>query len=130
MTDSYAFDRDCGGELRTDQVIARLAAGQHGVVSRQQLLTRGIGGDAVDHRLRRERLHVVFRGTYAVGHQAVRREAWWMAAVLSCGKGAVLSHRDGAALWDLRARDSGRIDVRSREARTSAKGSRSIRVVG
>ena len=30
-----------------------------------------------------------------------------MAAVLACGKGAALSHRDAAALWDLRQTSTG-----------------------
>ena len=34
-----------------------------------------------------------------------------MAAVLACGDGAVLSHRDAAALHDLRPVGSGKIDV-------------------
>ncbi len=36
-----------------------------------------------------------------------------MAAVLACGRGAVLSHRDAAALHDLRQIGSGAIDVTS-----------------
>ena len=34
-----------------------------------------------------------------------------MAAVLACGPGAVLSHRDAAQLWELRQSQSGLIDV-------------------
>ena len=34
-----------------------------------------------------------------------------MAAVLACGDGAVLSHRDAAALWGIRASAASRIDV-------------------
>lgn len=35
----------------------------------------------------------------------------WMAAVLACGPGAVLSHRDAAALWDLRPTSAARAEV-------------------
>jgi very-short-patch-repair endonuclease len=35
----------------------------------------------------------------------------WMGAVLACGPGALLSHRDAGAAWDLRASASGAIDV-------------------
>lgn len=45
------------------------------------------------------RLH---RGVYAVGHRHLRREGHWLAAVLAVGPGAVLSHRDAAALHGLR----------------------------
>ena len=39
---------------------------------------------------------------YAVGHLGLGQEARWLAAVLACGDGAVLSHRSGAALWCIR----------------------------
>lgn len=45
------------------------------------------------------RLH---RGVYAVGHARLRQEGWWLAAVLAAGRGALLSHRDAAALHGLR----------------------------
>ena len=44
------------------------------------------------------RLH---RGVYAVGHRAPSWHGRWMAAVLACGDGAVLSHHSAAALWEL-----------------------------
>jgi hypothetical protein len=43
------------------------------------------------------------RGIYAVGRPELTRRGHWMAAVLSCGHGAVLSHGSAAALWGLRA---------------------------
>jgi Protein of unknown function (DUF559) len=48
---------------------------------------------------------------YAVGHTVLRREARWLAAVLACGDGAVLSHRSAAELWGLRPSAAARIDV-------------------
>lgn len=53
------------------------------------------------------RLH---RGVYAVGHVRLRREGRWMAAVLAV-PGAVLSHRDAAALHGVRPPHDGAIDV-------------------
>jgi predicted transcriptional regulator of viral defense system len=44
----------------------------------------------------------IHRGVYAVGHDRLRREGWWTAAVLAAGPGALLSHRDAAALHGLR----------------------------
>jgi very-short-patch-repair endonuclease len=38
---------------------------------------------------------------YAVGHAGLSNEGRWMAAVLACGEGAVLSHRSAAALWTI-----------------------------
>ena len=39
---------------------------------------------------------------YAVGHLGLGQEARWLAAVLACGDGAVLSHRSAATLWGIR----------------------------
>jgi hypothetical protein len=52
-------------------------------------------------RVRRGLLVRVHRGVYAVGHRQLRREGWWMAAVLAAGEGAALSHRDAAALHGI-----------------------------
>jgi predicted transcriptional regulator of viral defense system len=93
-----------------DARIADLAKGQHGVVARRQLLSLGIGKEAIEWRLRSGRLHRLHRGVYAVGHRALSREARWMAAVLFCGPEAVLSHRSAAALWGIRV-SSGAIEV-------------------
>ena len=45
------------------------------------------------------------------GHRVLTREGRWLAAVLACGPGAVLSHRSAAALWGLLATGAARIDV-------------------
>ncbi|MEA2425121.1 MAG: hypothetical protein QOH13_1531 [Thermoleophilaceae bacterium] len=85
-----------------DAHIADLAARQHGVVSRRQLLALGLSRDAITRRIATGRLHRVHRGVYAVGHPRLPRDGHWMAAVLACGAGAVLSHRSAAALWGIR----------------------------
>lgn len=51
--------------------------------------------------MRRGRLHLLHRGVYAVGHRLLSRDARWMAAVLACGSGAVLSHRSAGQLWRI-----------------------------
>jgi very-short-patch-repair endonuclease len=86
---------------RSTQSVWSLAREQHGVVSRRQLMERGLGVDAIKHRVRRGRLHPVARGVYAVGRPELTREGWWMAAVLSCGPRAALSHTSAAALWRI-----------------------------
>ncbi len=43
----------------------------------------------------------IYRGVYAVGHIQRTREASWIAAVMACSPGAVLSHLDAAALWGI-----------------------------
>lgn len=86
-----------GGSKRAWQ----LARAQHGVIARAQLLTCGFSPKAVRERLERGRLHELHRGVYAVGRPEVTRLGRWMAALLACPDGAVLSHSSAAALWDL-----------------------------
>jgi very-short-patch-repair endonuclease len=93
-----------------DRAIAELAEHQHGVVALAQLGERGLGASGVRARVDAGRLHRIHSGVYAVGHPVLGREGRWMAAVLACGRGAVLSHRPAGALWGLR-RWAGRAEV-------------------
>jgi very-short-patch-repair endonuclease len=93
-----------------DQVIAKVARRQHGVVACAQLADAGIDRDAAIRRVRSGRLHRVHHGVYAVGHPSLSAEGRWMAAVLSVN-GAVLSHRSAAALWRLLPNSSEVVDV-------------------
>jgi hypothetical protein len=88
----------------------RLADGQHGVLSRRQLLDLGLTKAGIEHRVRIGRLHPLGRGVYAVGRRQLTPHGRWMAAVLACGDGAHLSHRSAAALWRI-GRENGGIDV-------------------
>lgn len=89
----------------------RLVRAQHGVVARRQLLEAGVTRSAIDHRLKNGRLHVVHRGVYAVGRPELTQKGRWMAAVLACGPGAVLSHLSAAVLWGIRKREGIQIEV-------------------
>ncbi len=82
--------------------MAELATRQYGVVARRQLLGLGFSVDEVRGLLEARRLDPLWRGVYAVGHRALTRRARWMAAVLACGPGALLSHRSAAAHRGLR----------------------------
>lgn len=88
----------------------RLAESQHGVVTRAQLLEIGFSRSAIEHRIERGRLHPVGRGIYALGRPQLTRHGRWVAAVLSCGPQAVLSHASAAALWGIGSEGS-RIEV-------------------
>ncbi len=57
-------------------------------------------------------IHRRFPGVYAVGHTRLTQKGLWMAAVLACGEGALLSHRDAGRLHGLlRGVGSGPIHV-------------------
>ena len=97
-----------------------MAERQHGVVSRGQLRSLGLGARGIDHRVSVGRLRFLHRGVYAAGHAPLAREAVWMAGVLAAGDHAVLSHRSAAALWGLVPTPAGPVDVttpRKRHAR-------------
>ena len=53
----------------------------------------------------------MWRGVYAVGRPELTPHGRWMAAVLTCGPGAAVSHEDGAALWEIRPPSWGPIEV-------------------
>jgi very-short-patch-repair endonuclease len=95
----------------SDAIVADMAERQHGVVARRQLIAVGLGEDAIDRRLRLERLHRLHPGVYTVGCKIVSRRGRWMAAVLASGPGAVLSHRSAAALWGIGRPGSGAIEI-------------------
>jgi very-short-patch-repair endonuclease len=86
---------------RRDAAIAEFAAKQHGVVSAEQLRQLGLPNSTIGDRAAAARLHRIHRGVYAVGHPRLGTEGRWMAAVLACGEGAVLSHRSAAELWRM-----------------------------
>jgi Protein of unknown function (DUF559) len=46
-------------------------------------------------------MHRIHRGVYAVGHRGLSLHGRFMAAVLACGHGAVVSHTSAAVLWEL-----------------------------
>jgi very-short-patch-repair endonuclease len=93
-----------------DRVLSELAERQHGVVARWQLLGAGVSRRTIDRWMGRS-LHPIHRGAYAVGYPISRTESRWMAAVLTAGPDAVLSHRTAAQLWRLVPRSSHRLEV-------------------
>jgi len=90
-----------GKDPERDAKLAILAGKQHGVVAYWQLLALVFSPGAIEHGVRTERLHRMYKGVYAVGYRAGTAEAWEMAAVLACGREAVVSHWTAAARWKL-----------------------------
>jgi predicted transcriptional regulator of viral defense system len=100
------------GQDRFDQALAGLAAAQHAVIALDQARELGLSADAVRKRAAAGRLHRIHRGVYSlVPRSLLTREGHWLAAVLACGPGAVLSHRTAAALHGLRPTAARKIDV-------------------
>jgi Transcriptional regulator, AbiEi antitoxin len=66
-------------------------AGDH-----DQLIAAGVDRQRIKRWSADGRLRRVHHGVYAVGHEAPSTDGDYMAAVLACGEGAVLSHRAAA----------------------------------
>jgi len=76
------------------------------------LLALGVGNCAIGRLVAAGLLIPLHRGIYALGHRRLRIEWRWLAAVLAAGPGAVLSHRDAAALHGMRKPpESGKVTV-------------------
>jgi very-short-patch-repair endonuclease len=88
-----------------------LARTQHGVVTRRQLLELGYSRHAIDHRIDTGRLHPVWRAVYAIGRPDLTTYGRWMAAVLTCGADATLSHESAGAIWGIRSTRRRAIEV-------------------
>ncbi len=98
-------------EPRRDAPLAHLAARQHGVVERSQLLALGYTDNAIARRVRAGWLVRVHRGVFAVGRQPLTLHGHFLAAVFSAGDRAVLSHFSAAVLWNLLRERGTRVDV-------------------
>ncbi|MGI8804730.1 MAG: type IV toxin-antitoxin system AbiEi family antitoxin domain-containing protein [Thermoleophilaceae bacterium] len=113
MTDvgplSAAIRREEGPDR--ERRLAELATCQRGVIAYRQLASLGFAAGAIQRRVRAGRLKPLHKGVYAVGHRSLTLHGHWMAAVLACGPGAMLSHRDAAELWGLRESAAAAIDV-------------------
>jgi predicted transcriptional regulator of viral defense system len=94
-----------------DRLVAAIAGRQHGVISFQQLIAAGLDPPGIWRRVKAGRLHRIHRGVYAVGHRSLSHQGWWMAAVLACGDGAVLSHRSAAMHWGMLKPVAAAVDV-------------------
>jgi very-short-patch-repair endonuclease len=91
-----------GHKLDTpDAEVARVGARQHGVIALKQLEAAGLTRYAAAKRANKGSLHRIHRGVYAVGHCGLSLHGRFMAAVLACGEGAVLSHTSAGVLWEL-----------------------------
>jgi very-short-patch-repair endonuclease len=63
------------------------------------LLAVEVDDAGIRRRVEAGYLHRIHAGVYAVGHPRLTQKARWMAAVMACGQGSVLSYLDAAVLW-------------------------------
>lgn len=83
-------------------MVRALAAEQHGVVRRTQLLSRGIEGNTIDRALRSGTLHRLDPGVYSViAPELLGEDAFLLNALFAAGPGAFLSHGTAAWRWQI-----------------------------
>jgi hypothetical protein len=84
-----------------EQELARMATKAHGLVTHRQLLEAGITPAEIRSRVRKGLLIPEHPGVHRVGHCAPSDESRYLAAVLACGDGALLSGLPAAHLLGL-----------------------------
>jgi very-short-patch-repair endonuclease len=94
-----------------DLALAVPAGRQFGLVSLVQLLSLGFTRDDIRTRVARGQLHKIYPGVYAVGHVNLIPHARLLAALMTCGPNAFLSHRASASVRGLRPINTKLIDV-------------------
>ena len=107
--------------------IRALAERQHGVVAHRQLVEIGLGARLVFRRQEAGLLIPLHKGVYALAHMRITREGRWMAAVLACGPGAVLSHFHAGRLWGI-CGSYGWIEVLRQSGGFKPEGHRGVRL--
>ena len=94
-----------------ERAVARIAGCQDNVISREQLLGAGLGRGAIAHRVKAGTMQRLFWNVYLLGAAPPTLSGRARAAVLSCGRGAVVSHRSAAELFGLLPEGGGDVDV-------------------
>jgi very-short-patch-repair endonuclease len=83
------------------RLVAAIAAQEHGVVARDQVLTTGVNASRLKRWAAQGRLEMVHAGVYRLAGTPETWEQRLMASVLAGGPGAVASHRSAARLMAL-----------------------------
>jgi Transcriptional regulator, AbiEi antitoxin len=106
----------------TSAAVAELAATQHGVVTAEQLGRLGYSRRKISREAGAGRLHPVQRGVYAVGHPGLTTPGRCLAAVLSCGQDALLSHESAAWMWGISIQLPSTLEITAGTERRSRPG--------
>lgn len=86
---------------RRDHAIESTASRQLFLITAEQLLAAGFTRGGIGKRLQRRRLHALHAGVYAIHPPPYSREQRWLAAVLACGAGSLLSDWPAAEHWRI-----------------------------
>jgi hypothetical protein len=100
-----------GSDIRPDRALEALAAGQHNVVSRQQMLECGLSPSAIKRRIGSGRWLRVLPRVFRTGSSKPSKEQGAMAACLWAGAGALVSHRAAGLLWELDGVSADRMEI-------------------
>jgi Transcriptional regulator, AbiEi antitoxin len=105
----YSYVRD--DNVAAGRALAKIAAGQAGVVTRAQAFDCGLSKAHVDGHLAHGRWQRVYRGVYATFSGPVPRRSILWASVLRAGPDALLSHETAAEVSGLSERPSRSVHV-------------------
>ncbi len=94
-----------------DIALARIAARQHSLISREQVLGSGMTDRMIHTRLASGLWVPVGRGVYRLAGVPVTWKQRALAACLISGPGAVISHRSAAVLWNVSGFRPGPLEI-------------------
>jgi very-short-patch-repair endonuclease len=103
--------------MHVDELVTRLALGQHGVFSTADLQRLGITSSARRHRLRHGRWVTIHEHVFAIAGAPLSWRGRLLAACLAGGTGAVASHRSAAALFGFPAMADDLVEITCRRWR-------------
>jgi very-short-patch-repair endonuclease len=98
-------------DFRPERALEALAAQQHNVISRQQMLDCGLSPSAIKRRVASGRWLAVLPGVFRRAGSAPSKELGAMAACLWGGPGTLVSHRAAGVLWELDGIMAQRIEI-------------------
>ena len=116
--------RSTGEGPGVERRLEELAARQHWVVGRRQLLGLGLTAAFIDARVARGRLVALHVGVYTLGPRPVLERGRLMAAVLACRDRTLVAGNAAAFLWELERLRPGPVDVLTTSASRSKRGVR------
>jgi very-short-patch-repair endonuclease len=87
--------------MELDHAIRKIAASQHGLLTRQQLRSAGAARTDLHHRLQTGAIQRISPRVFAIAGSAETLAQRALAAVLDLGEEAALSHASAAAWWQF-----------------------------